>query len=453
MPKHQRFKYKTHDELLNKANELGLELPFQESIDPLFEEVAIGTKKVVNRFVVQPMEGFDSDSNGAPTELTFRRYKRFASGGSGLLWFEATSVVPEGRSNRRQLYINSQNADVFARLVAETRRAAFQQFGASYEVMLVLQLTHSGRYSKSAGKPTPIITHHSAVLDSLYNLPSDYPLIGDDELDKLQESYVNAARLAAKAGFDGVDVKACHCYLVSELLASFTRENSKYGGSFENRTRFLLETTQKIREQVPGIFVTSRLNVYDAMPYPFGFGVEKNDATKEDLSESISLIRVLQDTGLPALNISIGNPYYNPHIGRPYDLPIAGGQTPSEHPLCGVVRLLNITGKLQQMFPDLPIVGTGYSWLRQYFPNVGAAIITAGKATLVGQGRGAFAYPDSVIDLANNGKMDPHKVCITCSACTQIMRDGGKTGCVIRDKEIYGREYRKVRTNVLRMIK
>ncbi|MBC7186925.1 MAG: FAD-dependent oxidoreductase, partial [Calditrichaeota bacterium] len=315
-------------------------------------------------------------------------------------------------------------------------------FGGQREIVCVLQLTHSGRYSKPTGKPAPIIAHHSKVLDPLHQLPPDYPLISDAELDRLQEMYVSAAKLAAQAGFDGVDIKACHRYLVSELLASFTRENSKYGGSFENRTRFLREVVHKITEQVPGVFVTTRLNVYDAIEYPYGFGVSRKDHKVPDLREPIRLVGMLKGLGMPVLNLSIGNPYYNPHYGRPFDFPIKGGYIPDVHPLEGIDLFLRITRDIQRAHPDLPVVGSGYSWLRFFLPNVAAGVVRQGWATLIGLGRGALAYPDFVRDLENVGAMDPYKCCISCSACTQIMRDGLSTGCVIHDKEIYSVNYR-----------
>ncbi len=445
MSQHARFKFKDKEALLKKAEELCIDLPFSDDIQILFESVTFNGKQTPNRFAVHPMEGFDSEPDGSPGELSFRRYCRFAAGGSGLLWFEATAVVPEARSNPRQLYIHRNNVGQYKKLVEETRKVAQEKFGKDHHPVLILQLTHSGRYSKPFSKPKPIIAHHSKILDLIHKLPPDYPLITDKELENLQDIYVAGAKLAAEAGFDGVDIKACHRYLVSELLASFTRENSRYGGSFENRTRFLLETARKVKQNVKEIFVTSRLNVYDAIQYPYGFGVDKEDYLKSDLSEPKALIRELIKIGFPIINLSIGNPYFNPHFGRPFDFPVVGVNTPEEHPLVGVVRMLNIIGEIQQEFPELPIVGTGYSWLRHFFPNVAAAIVKQGKATLIGQGRGAFAYPDSVKDLMEKGAMDPHKVCVTCSGCSQIMRDGGRTGCVIRDKEIYAEEYKKAR--------
>jgi 2,4-dienoyl-CoA reductase (NADPH2) len=208
MSQHARFKFKDKDALLKKADELGVDLPFSNDIQILFEKVKINGKQTQNRFAVHPMEGFDSEQDGSPGELSFRRYRRFASGGSGLLWFEATAVLPEVRSNPRQLYIHKENVDQYKKLVDKTRKFAQENFGSDHNPVLILQLTHSGRYSKPFGKPKPIIAHHSKILDPIHKLPPDYPLITDEELDNLQDIYVQAAQLAAEAGFDGVDIKA-----------------------------------------------------------------------------------------------------------------------------------------------------------------------------------------------------------------------------------------------------
>ena len=439
MSGHHRFNYHSPAALQQDAAELGIELPWSDDLSILGDATEIAGLTVPNRFVVHPMEGFDSDEQGAPGQLCARRYCRYAEGGTGLIWFEATAVLWEARSNPGQLWLHDGNVGAFAEVVAATRKAAREAHGR--EPVMVIQLTHSGRYSKPTGIPSPLIAHHSAVLDPKHNLPADYPLVTDDYLDQLQEHFVHAAELAARAGFDGVDIKGCHRYLAAELHASFTREG-RYGGSLENRTRLLRETMTRIRERVPSLFVTTRLNAYDAIAYPYGFGVDRDDYRVPDLSEPIEYIGMLKEIGIPLLNLSIGNPYFNPHYGRPYDFPIVGFKPPPEHPLVAIDRFLDITQAVQQAHPDLPVVGSGYSWLRQFMPNVAAGIVQSGAATLIGQGRGSFAYPDSVRDILDTGVMDPKKCCVTCSGCTQIMRDGGKTGCVVRDSEIYGEQYR-----------
>ncbi len=290
----------------------------------------------------------------------------------------------------------------------------------------------------------PVITHHSS-LDPHSAVTPETPLVTDADLDHLQEDFVEAAVLAQQAGFDAVDIKACHRYLISELLASFTRKNSRYGAAYENRTRFLLEVVQRIRQAAPELTLTSRLNVYDGLAYPYGWGVSETDASQPDLREPLRLIENLRALGLGGLNITIGNPYYHPHLNRPYDRPIAGGYLPDEHPLEGVARFMAITCQIQQAFPDFAVVGSGYSWLRQFIPQVAAGVLAQGGATIIGLGREAFAYPDFARDILTTGKLDPQRCCIACSACSQMMRDGKPAGCPVHDSEVYGPLYREGR--------
>jgi NADPH-dependent glutamate synthase beta subunit-like oxidoreductase/2,4-dienoyl-CoA reductase-like NADH-dependent reductase (Old Yellow Enzyme family) len=443
------FHFHSLDEVRREIAFRRLDLRATEDISPLFEAVQVGEFRLPNRLVVLPMEGADGTPEGAPDELTFRRYKRFAAGGAGLLWVEATAVVEEGRANPRQLWLRKRTVPGFAALVEATLKAAREAVGPNHRPVLVVQLTHSGRYSKPGRAPRPIIAHHSPYLDPLHNLPQDYPLITDEELEHLEDEYVEAARCAREAGFDAVDVKACHRYLVSELHASYTRENSRYGGSFENRTRFFRNVVTKIRQAVPGLIVTSRMNAYDAMAYPYGFGVDKQDPSKPDPTEPIELVRFLRSSGAPVVNITIGNPYYNPYVNRPYDLPIVGSPVSPEHPLMGVARFVSVVRQIQAAVPGLLVIGGGYSWLRHFFPHVAAAAVRDGWVSLVGIGRLAFAYPDFVRDLAEHGRLDPERVCVTCSACTQIMRDGGRAGCVPRDSAIYEPIYKAGRAEAL----
>jgi 2,4-dienoyl-CoA reductase-like NADH-dependent reductase (Old Yellow Enzyme family) len=313
--------------------------------------------------------------------------------------------------------------------------------GADFRPMTVLQLTFSGRYSKPDGVPAPVIAHHDGVLDKVLGIPEDHPLIADDELERLRDRFVETARLARDAGFDAVDVKSCHRYLLSELLAAHTRPG-RYGGSFENRTRLHHEIVERIQEQVPGVMATMRLNVYDGHPYPWGWGVSQADPAVPDLDEPIRFVRGLYEKGVRLLNVTAGNPYFTPHINRPYDVPVTGASLPDENPLVGVARIIGLARQIKQAVPEMMIVASGYSWLRQFLGNAAAATLRRGHADLVGLGRGAFAYPDFARDLVLKGTLDPKKCCVTCSRCTQIMRDGGRCGCVLFDREVYGPIYR-----------
>lgn len=438
---HERFHYRSLEELRQAIHALGVDIPLQEDVSPLARRVRIGLYETPNALAIQPMEGCDGQADGSPGPLTERRYLRFAEGGAGLLWFEATAVVPEGRANPRQLWLHEGNWQAFRALRERALAAGRAANGADYHPFTTLQLTHSGRYSRPVDRPAPILAHHDGLLDAAQGLPPDYPLIEDEKLDGLLDRYVEAARLARRCGFQGVDIKSCHRYLISELLAAHTRPG-RYGGPFEHRIRFLLAVVQRVRQEVPDLALTIRLNVYDGHPYPWGWGVDRKDPHRPDLGEPLRLIGLLREAGVVLINVTAGNPYYTPHINRPFDQNIEGGYVPDEHPLVGVARLINLARQVKEAFPDLVVVGSGYSWLRQFIGHVAAAVIAQGWADIVGLGRGAFAYPDFARDLLTRGMLDRRRCCITCSRCTQIMRDGGQTGCAVLDQEVYGPIYR-----------
>jgi len=430
---HERFRYKTREDLLQKSLELGFELPFSDEITPLFKPELVDGFSVPNRLVVQPMEGYDSEPDGTPSDLTKRRYLRYASGGSGMIWYEAVSISEDGRSNPKQLWINRDNAADYRSLNDEVRGTAHK---IGLKPLLVIQLTHSGRYSKPYGKSLPLVAALNSILDK-----AEPHILTDDELKSIQDQYVDAARLAALAGFDAIDIKACHGYLMIEMLAAKSRINSLYGGKDPSgRFRFILETIDRIKSELPSIIITTRLNISDL--YQGGFGISSSGDS--DFSEPLLLVEELKSRGISLINISMGSPYFNPHVTRPYDTPLPGQHLPEEHPLTGVMKMLNGTSLFQKRFPDLHFVGSAYSYLRQYAPNVGAGVLKSGGASFIGFGRGSFAYPSMPLDLMNDGKADASKVCITCSGCTRLIRNLRPGGCVIRDREIYGNELKKL---------
>ncbi len=437
MAAHAKFRFRSTAELQAGARELGVDLPIDDDLSVLFDELAVAGRTAPNRLAVLPMEGADAEPSGAPSELTLRRYRRFAAGGSGLIWFEATAVRPDGRSNPRQLMLTEGTVAAFSKLVEAVRNEAARVHGESARPLLILQLTHSGRFSKPEGTPRPLIVHHSPYLDPLHNLASDHPLLTDKELEGVRDDLVEAAELAAAAGFDGVDIKACHGYLLSEVLAAHTRSGSRYGGPFENRARLLLETVRTIRRDDPALLITSRISAGDTLPFPFGFGMDPDSPAELALDEPLALIAKLAQAGVGLLAYSLGIPYWKPQYGRPFDIPIPGAAVPDEHPLEGVARHLRVATEIQQAFPDLPVVGAGYSWLRRFFPPVAAAMVRAGRTAVVGLGRGALAYPDFAGDLASKGRLDARKTCTTCSLCSFLLRQGKPSGCALRDAEVY----------------
>ena len=437
------FNYRNIQELKHELERLKLSLPLAEKTDAeLFRQpLKINEKVVPNRLCIHPMEGCDGEANGAPGPLTLRRYKRFAAGGAGLIWVEACAVVPEGKANPRQISINEASFAKFKELADCTREHALDFNGKKQNPFLVLQLTHSGRYSKPFGGPKPVIFQRSAYLDKASKLPADYPLITDKELDALQEKYVQAAELAERAGFDAVDIKACHGYLMYEILGAHTRTDSKYGGAYENRVRLFLEILTKIRARLPKMIITSRLGICDFTPYPYGFGMSTDGSMNPDLTEPLKFIDTLGKKGINLLNICVANPYYNPHVERPYDFPVSGMKLPEGHPLTFISKNMELTAEVARKNPGIHMISTGFTWLRQFAANSGYAMLKKGACSIVGLGRLALANPGFANEILSKGELTSKKACITCSSCTQMMRDGTTAGCAIYDSGVYGSIY------------
>lgn len=436
--KHEKFHYASLDEVKQKAAELGVSIPFSDNLKLLGEPLTVDGHEFANRLAIQPMEGCDGKSNGAPDELTIRRYLRFAKSGAALLWFEATAITPEARANPRQAMLTEENLDDFKRLISDVKETCQRENG--FTPVIIMQATHSGRYSKPEGKPAPIIAYNNPIFEKDNPISADR-IITDDRLKELEELYAKSARLAELAGFDGVDVKACHRYLMSELLSAYNRPG-EYGGSFENRTRLLRNSVQAVKAAVSSnMIVTSRMNIYDGFPRPYGFGAKDDGSMTPDMAEPIELVRILhEELGLNLLDFTIGNPYFNPHVNRPYDM---GPYVPDEHPLEGVARMCACITEVASKFPKLFVVSSGNSYLRQFSPYMAAGMLESGHAALIGYGREAFAYPEFANDILKKGALDPKKCCIACGKCTELMRAGSKAGCVVRDGAVYMDLYKK----------
>jgi len=418
-------------------------VPSAEPQPTLSRPFASGKLRVPNRFCAHPMEGCDADNTGRPTDFTFRRYRRLAEGGTGLIWMEACSVDPAGRGNPRQLMINEDTADALAELAAETREHARNQKGETHEPAIVLQLTHSGRYSRPNGSRSPQLVRRCMAPGETVGVSSGVGrLLADDDLERIRDAYVHAAVLAEKCGFDAVDVKACHGYLLHELLTARMREDSCYGGSFERRTGLLKSIITSIREECLDLAVVTRLCVFDNAPSPWGWGT--NEVGEADLEEPARLMRELSELGIELVSLGFGNPYVSAHIGRPYDRPIQGDEPAPECPLDSVLRILELTQQIRRLVPGVPFVATGLSWLRHLAPYIGAGMVAEGWVDLVGFGRLSIANPGFVNETLKNGRIASNRFCIGCSACVELMRGGGRSGCVVHDGEVYGPEYRKV---------
>jgi 2,4-dienoyl-CoA reductase-like NADH-dependent reductase (Old Yellow Enzyme family) len=416
--------------LEQEIEQLGVPIRFEADIRESLTPLAVGGRTAGNRFAIHPMEGCDGTLDGAPEDLTFRRWARFGGGGAKLLWGEAVAIDPDARANTRQLLLSEANLSALERMVALAR----SEHGPASDFLVGLQLTHSGRWSY----PTPLVMFHDPALRN------NGRIITDAELDRLQDLYVRAALRARDIGVDFVDIKQCHRYLLSEMLAARTRPG-KYGGSIENRTRFVREVLARLAAEAPDLIRATRMNFFDGVPYrknASGIGEPIPGATENylELDDAIDALRLFRDSGLQLVNVTAGCPYFNPHVGRPADKEPPDGYGAPEPQLVGVARHFQLAEAARRACPDVPVVGTGYSYLRQYAVEAGEANLRDGRVSAVGMGRGAIAYPDFARDV----HMDKRKVCITVSYCTTLMRAKGNeqgqyaAGCAPRDP-VYGK--------------
>jgi len=342
-------------------------------------------------------------------------------------------------------------------LVEEHRRTT----GSTDHLLVGLQLTHSGRYSRpDPGEgPKPCILYRHPILDRRLYLPPDYPVLTDAQIREIIECFHEAARMAYEIGFDFVDIKHCHGYLGHEFLSAYTREGD-YGGSFENRTRFLREVVQGIRAQVPALKIGVRLSAFDTvpfrpdpacslpgkpgpgvpepyetlLPYRWGFGVNPLSPAEPDLTEAVKLLCLLRELDIWLVNLSAGSPYYNPHIQRPALYPPSDGYQPPEDPLVGVARQMQAVYTLKQQFPDLLIVGTAYTYLQDFLPHVAQAAVRQGWVSCVGLGRMVLTYPELPWDILQGNPIQHKRICRTFSECTTAPRNNLPSGCYPLDE-------------------
>lgn len=428
----ERFHYKTLEEVKERAEELKVYLPFASNTDILKTPLKWGNVTFHNRMGIAPMEGADSLDDGSPSDYTVRRYVNEAIGGSALIWFEAISIVPEGRSSKTQLLLTEENVESYKRMNEKIKEAGRKVNG--FEPYLIMQANHSGRYSNPDNHQAPMIAYRHPQLEQ-YRAADDSCIVTDDYLKSLEESFGKATLLAKKAGFDAVDIKSCHGYLLAELLSAYDRPG-QYGGSYENRTRLLKNGIKAAKVWENEKFqVTCRLGIYDGYEYPWGFGVSEESGLKPDFKEPIRLVKELYENyGIKMMNLTMGNPYATTHVTRPFDM---GKYEPEEHPFIGISRMIAGIGKVKKAVPEMVVLGSAPTYLRQFADLYTAGAVEEGFCDGMLFGRMAFADPDYANEIIKNGRIDPKRVCMTCGKCGDLIRAHKPTGCVIRDSKTF----------------
>ncbi len=450
---------------------LGIDLPCEDAIaigngSPLAQPipaVTINGKRIGNRFAVHPMEGWDGTPDGNITDDVLRRWRRFGESGAKLVFGgEAMAVRPDGRANPNQLIVNEDTKAGLARLVQTTQAAHKERYGRTDDLVIGFQLTHSGRFCKPTDKarmePRPAYRH--PILDRKFGVTSDSQMFTDDELDRLINSYVQAAKVAWDVGADFIDIKHCHGYLLHEILGAFTRPG-KYGGSFDNRTRLLRDIISAIRASGNRIEFAVRVSAFDFVPfrpdpllsqpgkpgpgipedfsnhipYVYGFGVHQQNPVEADLTETFQFMNLCAQLGVKIMNFTAGSPYYNPHIQRPAAYPPSDGYQPPEDPLVGVARQIQAVRQLKARAPsNMVVVGTAYTYLQEFLPHVAQYVLRHSWSDMVGIGRMVLSYPTIFADAIATGELNSKTICRTFSDCTTGPRNGLISGCYPLDK-------------------
>ncbi len=440
---------------------LGLTLPCDEAAlpapqSPLAAPLEIGAppgaapRIAANRFAIQPMEGWDATGDGAPSELTTRRWRSFGRSGAGLVWGgEAVAVAREGRANPNQLVLDEGTAASLGRLRRDLLAAA-----PGPAPVVGLQLTHSGRWSRpDASGPRPRLAFRHPLLDARVGVSGDEAVLPDAAVEALVGRFARAAQLAEAEGFDFVDVKHCHGYLLHEFLAARGRSGAFGGPSLDARTRLLREIVAAVRAAAPSLLVGIRLSLFDrvphrpaqhgpgsgrlgagepepcTLPYDSGFGVDAERPEDTDWSEPLALVGSLPSLGVTLLNVTAGSPYYVPHVQRPAAFPPSDGYAPPEDPLAGVVRLLDAARRAKAVAPALVVVASGLSYLQEFVPHVAQACVREGWFDAAGLGRMVLSYPELPADVLAGRPLARERICRTFSDCTTAPRGGLVSGC------------------------
>jgi 2,4-dienoyl-CoA reductase-like NADH-dependent reductase (Old Yellow Enzyme family) len=454
---HRVASLKTPEAFQSTLEAQGIEIPFDVQIQaapesPLAQPFVLsGGKKIGNRFCIQPMEGWDGTPDGNATGYTTRRWRNFGRSGAKLIWGgEACAVRPDGRANPNQIMILDNTMLSIETLLKTLVHEHRSLYGSTDDLLVGLQLTHSGRFARpnEKAKLEPKILYHQPILEKIYGVPADMPVMTDDEVDDLIGYYIRAAKRAQEIGFDFVDIKHCHGYLGHEFLSAFTRPG-KYGGSFENRTRFLREIVAGVQSECRGLRLGVRLSAFDTPPfrpdennigrmldyrdenglYPFAFGGDPENPGTPKLDETVAFLRLLEELGVELVNFSLASPYYNHHLTRPAFFPPSDGYEAPEDPLVGVARHIAIDRQLHGQVSKLACVGSGYSYLQDWLPNVAQAVVRLGMIDFVGLGRSTLSYPELPAEILKGCALNPKRFCRTFSDCTTAPRKGLISGC------------------------
>lgn len=401
------------------------------NLKALSKSIKIGNRTAPNRLVNQPMECNDADASGNPSDLTLERYRNLATGGAGMITVESLSISLRSRARKNQLIIEEKNLKPLTDLVKEMKKI-------NPESLIIFQINHSGIVSGSFSEVVSYYPAYTPTTDSAIRI------LTDEDVDKIKETLVKAALISYEAGADGIDFKNCHGYLGGQLLRPANTKNGRYGGSFENRTRFFRETADMMKVAIKdeNFIFGARISIYEGILG--GFGTAGPEEVVEDLTEPLALCCMIEDAGFDFINISSGIPVMTGEITRPTQ----------KYPM-GVYRQFS-WARVVRNTVKIPLIGSAYSYLRdgdnklpEDVPEKKSLMhwatknIEAGHVDMVGVGRQSLADPLFAKKVLA-GEIDQIEFCKACGGCSVLLVSQARVGCTFYN-EFYKEELREVR--------
>jgi 2,4-dienoyl-CoA reductase-like NADH-dependent reductase (Old Yellow Enzyme family) len=367
--------------------------------DLLFTQQTIKNRTIQNRFVAQPMEGNDA-CDGKVSQRAIDRYTKLASGKWGIILIEALSITDDSLARKNQMVIKRENLDGFKKLVSEMKKA-------DPDSTIIFQITHSGRKAGKAFSQPAV----------MYGPGPDDHLLTTEEIDEIQRLFVEAVLLAEEAGADGVDFKLCHGYLGCEMLRPANIRDDKWGGSFENRTRFFREGLQEIRSKLKSedFLLGSRISYYEGIVGGCGT-TAANDAV-EDLEEMDRVIELMSSLKLDYLNVSAGIPGVTSEITRP-----------THTSKWFYLHQFRYARRARKFAGDMKIIGSAYSVLKEDALEAAQENIQHGDIDFVGWGRQTLADPLFPQRVKEDKKVN---YCVSCSGCSKLMVKQEEVECIM----------------------
>ena len=389
--------------------------------ETLLSPIQIGTRTCQNRFFIQAMECNDEDASGNPSEETTERYCNLAEGEAGLICLEAISVTRESRARDNQLMIMEANREPLKKFVKRVK-------DANPKSLFVFQLTHSGELSH------PEFSRRVCV-KPLHGYGGD--VLTEDEVDKIMNQFVLAAQIAHDAGADGIDLKLCHGYLGSQLLRPYNDRKWKYGGSWENRSRFAFELIERITKAVndKDFLIGSKISAWEG--FPGGFGTEAPDSPIMDLTEPLALVKGLEERGAQYFVQSAGSP----------SITISLTQVDKHIPYYAYLNQYWSKEFRRVLKPETVVIGSNFSLFRNGKNGLcgiepeksslfayGAQCIETGALDMVALGRQSFADPYLPLKLRED-RENEIKYCTVCDNCLELLIRQTPVGCCTFNKK------------------